>query len=78
MCEGTERRRKWVHQFSRNSDGTAVTLQELKSALDTAEKDKNVGVIVLSGSGDRAFCAGGDMNWESSEEFQDLIQIVAR
>ena len=38
---------------------TPVTLQELKSALDMAEKDKNVGVIVLSGSGDRAFCAGG-------------------
>ena len=40
-------------------------------ALDSAEKDKNVGVIVLSGAGDRAFCAGGDMNWESSKEFQD-------
>ena len=45
---------------------TPVTLQELKSALDTAEKDKEVGVIILSGSGDRAFCSGGDMNWESS------------
>ncbi len=45
---------------------TPVTLQELKTALDSAEKDKNVGVIVLSGAGDRAFCAGGDMNWESS------------
>ena len=50
---------------------TPVTLQELKTALDTAEEDKNVGVIVLSGAGDRAFCAGGDMNWESSKEFQD-------
>ena len=50
---------------------TPVTLQELKTALDSAEKDKNVGVIVLSGAGDRAFCAGGDMNWESSKEFQD-------
>ena len=26
---------------------TPVTLQELKTALDSAEKDKNVGVIVL-------------------------------
>ena len=50
---------------------TPVTLQELKTALDNAEKDKNVGVIILSGAGDRAFCAGGDMNWESSKEFQD-------
>ena len=50
---------------------TPVTLQELKAALDNAEKDKEVGVIVLSGAGDRAFCSGGDMNWESSKEFQD-------
>ena len=50
---------------------TPVTLQELKTALDAAEKDKEVGVIVLSGAGDRAFCSGGDMNWESSKEFQD-------
>ena len=50
---------------------TPITLQELKVALDTAEKDKEVGIVVLSGSGDRAFCSGGDMNWESSKEFQD-------
>ena len=44
---------------------TPETLQELKTALDKAENDKEVGVIVLSGAGDRAFCSGGDMNWES-------------
>ena len=48
-----------------------LTLQELKTALDAAEKDKEVGVIVLSGAGDRAFCSGGDMNWESSKEFKE-------
>mgnify|MGYP003688031835 FL=1 len=41
---------------------TPETLQELKSALDMAERDKNVGVIIISGSGDRAFCAGGDLS----------------
>ena len=46
---------------------TPVTLQELKTALDSAEKDKNVGVIVLSGSGDRAFCAGAS--------FDELVSI---
>ena len=33
---------------------TPVTLQELKSALDAAEKNKKVGVIILSGKGNRA------------------------
>ena len=41
---------------------TPITLQELKTAIDSAEKDKNVGVIILSGAGGKAFCAGGDMN----------------
>ena len=34
---------------------TPVTLQERTAALDGARKDKEVGVIVLSGAGDRAF-----------------------
>ncbi len=37
---------------------TPVTLSELKLALDMAEKDKEVGVIILTGTGDRAFCSG--------------------
>jgi len=57
---------------------TPETLQELKTALDAAEKDKEVGVIVLSGAGDRAFCSGGDMNWESSKEFQDLVESTTK
>ena len=31
---------------------TPVTLQELKTALDLAEKDKEVGIIILSGLND--------------------------
>jgi naphthoate synthase len=36
------------------------TLIELSDALDRAREDPEVGVIVLTGSGDRAFCSGGD------------------
>ena len=50
---------------------TPNTLQELKRALDESEKNKEVGIIVLSGAGGKAFCSGGDMNWESTKEFQD-------
>jgi naphthoate synthase len=36
------------------------TLIELSDAFDRAREDPEVGVIVLTGAGDRAFCSGGD------------------
>ena len=36
------------------------TLIELSDALDRAREDPEVGVIILTGAGDRAFCSGGD------------------
>jgi naphthoate synthase len=36
------------------------TLIELSDAFDQAREDPDVGVIVLAGAGDRAFCSGGD------------------
>ena len=36
------------------------TCEELIAALNRAGWDKAIGVIVLAGAGDRAFCTGGD------------------
>lgn len=44
---------------------TADTLVELEGALARADADRAVGVIVLTGVGERAFSAGGDMDWEA-------------
>jgi dihydroxynaphthoic acid synthetase len=41
------------------------TLDELRDAVLTAENDSNVGVLVLTGAGDKAFCSGGDVRMES-------------
>ncbi|MBI3031814.1 MAG: enoyl-CoA hydratase/isomerase family protein, partial [Candidatus Rokubacteria bacterium] len=43
---------------------TGDTLKELTLAFEGAGTDEEVGVIVLTGAGDKAFCAGGDVNWE--------------
>lgn len=43
---------------------TGDNVQEMQSLLAQAAEDKKVGVIVLTGVGDRAFCVGGDINWE--------------
>ena len=38
----------------------AKTVEEMLEAIRDAEDDGEIGVIVLAGAGDRAFCAGGD------------------
>jgi len=38
------------------------TIQEILSALDDAEKDENIRVVVITGAGDRAFSAGADIS----------------
>lgn len=44
---------------------TGHTLLELSDALAQAAQDHDVGVIVITGAGDKAFCAGGDVAWEA-------------
>jgi len=39
---------------------TARTVDELLAAFERAAADRAVGVVALTGAGDRAFCAGGD------------------
>src|SRR5438094_6251496 len=38
----------------------AETVEEMLDAMRDAEDDEEIGVIVLAGAGDRAFCSGGD------------------
>ena len=41
------------------------TYEELTRAISIAADDPEVGVVVLSGAGDKAFCAGGDVGDQS-------------
>lgn len=37
-----------------------LTVSELKQAFDLVREDREVGVVILTGDGDQAFCSGGD------------------
>lgn len=37
-----------------------LTVQEMIDAFDDARDDRDIGVVLLTGAGDKAFCSGGD------------------
>ena len=51
------------------------TLDALHAALDRVEADRKVGVVILTGAGERAFCAGADLrrSWDSMVAFEEEL-----
>ncbi|MEC8306948.1 MAG: enoyl-CoA hydratase-related protein, partial [Chlamydiota bacterium] len=47
------------------------TIVEMRKALEEARLDPDVGVILLRGEGDKAFCSGGDQRIRSSSGYLD-------
>ncbi len=41
---------------------TPKTVQEMSEAMELARQDQEVGVIILTGEGGKAFCSGGDQS----------------
>ena len=41
---------------------TPLTVEEMKQAFDDARDDGGIGVILLTGQGEKAFCSGGDQS----------------
>jgi naphthoate synthase len=47
------------------------TLFELSHAFNVARDDPGIGVIVLTGAGDQAFCSGGDQRVRGDDGYRD-------
>ncbi len=58
-----------INRPERYNAFTALTLEEMHQALMDAWADKAVGVVVLTGVGDKAFCAGGDQKTKDGEGY---------
>src|SRR6201986_830389 len=46
------------------------TVVELSQAFELAREDPEVGVIVLTGEGEKAFCSGGDQNVRGDQGYE--------
>ena len=47
------------------------TLFELQDAFNVARDDPSIGVIILTGAGDKAFCSGGDQRVRGDDGYKD-------
>ncbi len=52
------------------------TIIEISARLDDAEKDEDVKVIVITGAGDRYFCAGLDLKWIKGISAVDALNFT--
>lgn len=57
---------------------TGNTIAELHDAIEQGGQRKDVGVIVLTGVGERAFSSGGDVQWEAGGGLETLQFHVDR
>ena len=48
-----------------------LTVREMRSALEDAREDTDIGVIILTGEGDKAFCSGGDQRVRGVSGYKD-------
>jgi len=54
------------------------TINELNQALTKADSDSNVGVVILTGSGDKAFVAGADIKEFASFDIENGKKLAAQ
>ena len=48
-----------------------LTVKEMQQALEDAREDSGIGVIILTGAGEKAFCSGGDQRIRGDAGYQD-------
>ena len=51
-----------INRPERRNAFRPLTVKELLKAFELARDDRSVGVVILTGAGDQAFCSGGDQS----------------
>jgi len=52
---------------------TGATIRHLWECVFDINADPSIGVVILTGAGEKAFCTGGDVSAEAEGEFEDQI-----
>jgi naphthoate synthase len=51
-----------INRPEKHNAFTPLTIMELREAIDMCRYDHKIGVVVLTGEGNKAFCSGGDQS----------------
>ncbi|GAA2887581.1 1,4-dihydroxy-2-naphthoyl-CoA synthase [Streptosporangium fragile] len=60
-----------INRPERHNAFRPTTLFELRDAFNVAQEDSEIGVIIFTGAGDRAFCSGGDQKIRGDDGYVD-------
>lgn len=67
-----------IHRPTKLNALNRATIQELHEAFKAAEKDTTVNVILLTGSGEKAFVAGADISEFANFSVEEGAQLAAQ
>ena len=55
-----------------------TTIQEMQKSMEDAKDDSNIGVIIITGAGKKAFCSGGDQKIRGNTGYKDSKSGILR
>jgi len=61
-----------INRPERRNAFRALTVRELTACFHQAGHDRDVGVVVLTGAGDKAFCSGGDQKERGGSGYDEM------
>ena len=64
-----------IHRPDKANAYNQALLKELGHALDQMEADKSVITLVISGAGERSFCAGADLDEMQQADYADALNL---
>ena len=60
-----------INRPARRNAFTPLTVEEMMAALEDARRDPAIGVVILTGQGELAFCSGGDQKIRGDAGYRD-------
>jgi enoyl-CoA hydratase/carnithine racemase len=67
-----------INREERRNAVSVETIRLFLESLDRAEKDPDVRVVLLTGAGNKAFCAGADLSSEPGDPIRQGVELYAR
>ena len=65
--------RMTINRPAKLNSFTGATIRHMWECIFDINSDPSIGVAIMTGAGDKAFCTGGDVEAEAEGEFEDTV-----